>query len=288
MKSRMCGCMLSDTMNGKTTLRSRRFRGVFLFAALSCTLLTNAPQPVHADSFLVDPLADGIVLSSGLVLAGVSEAFFHRPAPADLGIADINTVNGFDRLAVFSYSHGLDVASDIALYTMLAVPAVMAAFAGTDGAVSMLIPYLECIAYADFTKNLLKYLLPRQRPWLYMAGEPGSNPSKWETNDSFPSGHTTLSFAAAVFGLFAFAEYFPNSPYLYLFAAGDLGLATATATLRVVSGMHFLTDVIAGAALGAAFGSLLPLIHTSPQWRSLTGKSLAAAGMEIPLLRIDL
>jgi undecaprenyl-diphosphatase len=268
--------------------RKRRSCGVCLLAALGFALFTNAPQRAHADSFAVDPLADGIVLGSGLVLAGFSEAFFHRPAPADLGIADINTVNGFDRLAVFSYSHGLDVASDITLYTTLAVPAVMAAFAGTDGAVSMLIPYLECLAYADFTKNLLKYLLPRQRPWLYMASASGSTPDKWEANDSFPSGHTTLSFAAAVFGLFAFAEYFPNSSYLALFAVGDLGLATVTSSLRVVSGMHFLTDVIAGAALGAAFGSLLPLIHTSPQWRSLTGKSLAAAGMQIQLLRIDL
>ena len=274
-----------------TVIRSRRnqrFRGVCLLAALGFALFTNTPQRAYADSFAVDAFADGVILGSGLALAGFSEVFLHRPVPADLGVADINNVNGFDRLAVFSYSHGLDFASDVTLYATLAVPAAMAAFAGTDGAVSMLIPYFECIAYADFTKNLLKYLFPRQRPWLYLAGESGSAPDTWEGNDSFPSGHATLSFAAAVFGLFAFMEYFPNSPYLTLFAVGDLGLATATSTLRVVSGMHFLSDVIVGAVLGAAFGSLLPFFHTSPQWRSLTGKSLTPAGIQIPLVRIDL
>jgi membrane-associated phospholipid phosphatase len=40
-----------------------------------------------------------------------------------------------------------------------------------------------------------------------------------------------------------------------------LGLATATAVLRVEAGKHFWTDVIAGSLAGAAVGVLVPTLH---------------------------
>ena len=218
----------------------------------------------------------------------MSEVFLQRNDPMDLGSADQSRINGFDRVAVFGYSQGLDLASDFSLYTTLAVPAALSLFLNADGAVGLLVPYLECLGLADFSKNVLKYAIFRQRPWMYMTGQGGAVPAKWEGNDSFPSGHATLAFAAAVFGLFAFTTYFPGSPYLVPFAVLDLGLATATSVFRVTSGMHFLTDVLAGAALGAAFGALIPLVHTSSQWQAITGKSIAPAVTEVQLLSIAL
>jgi membrane-associated phospholipid phosphatase len=38
-------------------------------------------------------------------------------------------------------------------------------------------------------------------------------------------------------------------------------LAAATASLRVVAGKHFITDVITGAAAGTAIGILIPYLH---------------------------
>jgi undecaprenyl-diphosphatase len=64
---------------------------------------------------------------------------------------------------------------------------------------------------------------------------------------SFPSGHTITAFAVAL-GL---GEFYPDLLGLLLFCA------LAIATSRILLGMHFLSDVVAGAALGAglAFGS---------------------------------
>ena len=57
---------------------------------------------------------------------------------------------------------------------------------------------------------------------------------------SFPSGHTITAFAVAVtFGIF----YPVLLPFL-LFCAFSIALS------RIILGMHFLSDVIAGAALG--------------------------------------
>ena len=258
------------------------------FLVLVAFLFLSALQPAsYADSFAVGPLADGILAGGSVLLGGASELFLHRSEPVDLGLADITKVNRFDRMAVFGYSHFLDIISDLTLYTELAVPAALGLFLSEGDAVSLLVPYVETIGLADFSKNALKYAFPRQRPWMYMVASGGAVPPSGEGNDSFPSGHATLSFAAAIFGLFAFTTYFPNSPYLVPFLVLDLGLAAGTSALRVTSGMHFLTDVLAGAALGTAFGALIPLVHQSAAWKSATGKSVVPA-VEIPLLTIQL
>lgn len=61
---------------------------------------------------------------------------------------------------------------------------------------------------------------------------------------SFPSGHTITAFAMAT-SISAF--YPPLAPILY-FGAGSIAVS------RVVLGMHFASDVVAGAAIGALLG----------------------------------
>jgi undecaprenyl-diphosphatase len=61
---------------------------------------------------------------------------------------------------------------------------------------------------------------------------------------SFPSGHTITAFAVGItFGLF-----FPSLMPVMLFFAVGIALS------RVLLGMHFLSDVVAGAALGTVVG----------------------------------
>jgi len=63
---------------------------------------------------------------------------------------------------------------------------------------------------------------------------------------SFPSGHTITAFAVAV----SLGSFYPEMlPGLFFCAA-------SVAASRVVLGMHFLSDILAGATLGAVLGSL--------------------------------
>jgi undecaprenyl-diphosphatase len=57
---------------------------------------------------------------------------------------------------------------------------------------------------------------------------------------SFPSGHTITAFATAV----SLSRFYPDA------APGLLFCAISVAASRVVLGMHFLSDVVAGAAIG--------------------------------------
>jgi undecaprenyl-diphosphatase len=61
---------------------------------------------------------------------------------------------------------------------------------------------------------------------------------------SFPSGHTITAFAVAL----PLGMYNPALMGLLLFCAFSVAVS------RVVLGMHFLSDVLAGSALGSALG----------------------------------
>ena len=87
--------------------------------------------------------------------------------------------------------------------------------------------------------TLLKKLSGRRRPCEI-------EPHCWATllppdRFSFPSGHTITAFAVAI----ALGEFYPALFPALLFCAISI------ATSRILLGMHFLSDVIVGALLGA-------------------------------------
>jgi membrane-associated phospholipid phosphatase len=90
----------------------------------------------------------------------------------------------------------------------------------------------------------LKYVVRRRRPEL--DGLPPL--SSTVTSLSFPSAHATTSFAAA-WALTAGDDALPKLP--------AYALAGAMAASRVYAGVHYPSDVLAGAAFGTALAMLL-------------------------------
>lgn len=96
----------------------------------------------------------------------------------------------------------------------------------------------------------LKRLAGRKRPCAI-------EPHCWATllppdQFSFPSGHTITAFAVTV----------PISMFYPALFAGLLFCAVSVAISRVLLGMHFVSDVLAGALIGIAIGwSAFLIVH---------------------------
>src|SRR5439155_26788728 len=92
--------------------------------------------------------------------------------------------------------------------------------------------------------NVTKLLVNRPRPDIHrLTGFSGA---------SFPSGHAAV--AAATFAAVAFLVGRGRSQRVKAFlAAGAAAIAVGVATTRVLLGVHWLTDVLAGLAIGWAW-----------------------------------
>lgn len=109
------------------------------------------------------------------------------------------------------------------------------------------------IATVGLAVAIAKNILGRARPYMAVV-MPGPDrqltfdPLAWKPSfASFPSGHSTTVFATAV----AFGALYPKARGILI------ALAVVVAATRVVLGVHFPSDVIAGAAIGTAFVLLM-------------------------------
>jgi membrane-associated phospholipid phosphatase len=81
---------------------------------------------------------------------------------------------------------------------------------------------------------------------------------------SYLSSHAAISFAIATSTFMTVRRLHPNSNAQWIvLAVGGLS-AAFVATARIFGGMHFISDSIGGAVVGASLGVLIPSLHASP------------------------
>lgn len=89
-------------------------------------------------------------------------------------------------------------------------------------------------------------------PLKKITAEP--RPDTGELN-SFPSGHTAQAFAAATFMA---KEYGHISPW---YSVGAYTVATGIGAMRILNDRHWVSDVLAGAAVGILSTNIVYLTH---------------------------
>jgi undecaprenyl-diphosphatase len=95
--------------------------------------------------------------------------------------------------------------------------------------------------------ELIRYFVERDRPFVTLGFEPLVEQSM---TYAFPSGH------AAVFFALALAVWFVDRKWGYWFGA----LALLNGIARIVAGVHWPTDILAGAAVGVLSALLVRLL----------------------------
>lgn len=130
---------------------------------------------------------------------------------------------------------------------------------------------LQAMLYSSLITGSLKGLVGRHRPHENDGAfvfEPLSG------HTSFPSGHSTLAFAAVT----PWLMYYPG-----LVTPGLLVVAGATAISRLVVNRHWMTDVIAGSAIGFGTGYWLSMRHQQAQRRVQVTPQLSTNAMGFTL-----
>lgn len=257
-------------------------RGAWLLAAwIVATSL--APAPARADSDGAEPSwhfrrfqAYEYTLTANAYLATIAIGVYARSPDVPRwsgGILLDDAVR--DALRVRSRTGRTIVAriSDVLLFGALAYPVVIdsllvagLAHDDSDLALQMSLVSIEAFAVMRLLNDVTKLLVGRARPYnRECRRDPGYAGSCYgETRyQSFVSGHALATFTAAFLTCTQHA-YLPlyGAPWDAFACGATLAGATATSVLRILSDNHYLSDVVAGAALGAVAGFVVPwLLH---------------------------
>ena len=246
-------------------------RLVTLLAALALALPASAAEPLKSDPAIDLPLtAAAAAIYAGLGL-GVDRQVVLDDQPA-------SRPGGIDGLARLRLDEDYALASDVTLGVVLASAVAGAGLDGSgDGEVGhRMLLLAETLAVAGAVNETFKHAVRRPRPYTYEQRE-----GTVDDDLSFYSGHTTLAAAATMFTARS------------LDLTGDLGtggriaayggaalLTAAVGTLRVAAGKHFPSDVLVGAAVGAAIGWLVPELHRGG---AAAGGSVGSGGAALTL-----
>ena len=121
-----------------------------------------------------------------------------------------------------------------------------------------------CALAAGGAADLLKILVIRIRPNDFDLGRPvWATFQEWlpllhgdSTLQSFPSGHTTTAVGLAA----ALVWRYPQGKYVFWL------LAVLVGCQRVISGAHYPSDVLLGAAIGSLVAAMFLYVGRLPRW----------------------
>lgn len=147
-----------------------------------------------------------------------------------------------------------------------------------------LLLYGQTVAINALLAGATKRLVQRPRPYTYSRDPLARKFAAAQGDDahlSFYSGHSALSFGAAVTGAYLLGASGENPTATSVAWGAGLAVAAATATMQVRAGKHFPSDVVIGSAVGIAVGYLVPALHADDKPYSPSGQDVAAAATGI-------
>lgn len=182
-----------------------------------------------------------------------------------------------DRISAGRWQPGWAMFSDVA--AGVTVGGSFVALAIDEGVPNALVDgviVLEAVGAASALGVVMQFATRRPRPFLYGDDAPLKERMRGRAALSFWSGHTANAFAAVTAVFVTGRTRDPHASWPYFWLGGGYVAATLIGTGRVLSGHHFLTDTLTGAAAGIALGWLVPSLHASGMRPALSTASNGA------------
>ncbi|MCB0492871.1 MAG: phosphatase PAP2 family protein [Cyclobacteriaceae bacterium] len=230
-------------------------------------------------------VTSGVILGAGLLADGLNKTTpFTIEELGDLKTSDINAL---DRRYVNNYSPIDAKTSDYFRTGVTILPILLLSEHHTkEDITSLLVMSAEVMAVTFGVTNGVKNLVARTRPNVYNPIVPLSERTNSRSRKSFFSGHTSHTAAASFFMAKVISDYHPNmnkGTKIVLWSVSAY-IPAITGYLRVKAGKHFPTDVMAGYAVGAFTGWLIPHLHSVNRKGFMSKADLqvypSAAGMQ--------
>lgn len=208
-----------------------------------------------------------LFVSTGAAVLGLGTHLQNRldknqPLLSELSLTSYDDINGFDRLGTQFGSKRARLWSDQTRDAGIGIGSLLLFGRETRrDAGKLAILYTETILLTSAITNLTKTSFRRSRPYVFAPDWEPDRPLASGDRASFLSGHTSLCAAGSFFFARVFSDYYPDSKLKRYVWGAAATIPAVTGYLRVRAARHFPTDVIAGYALGAGIGYLVPTLH---------------------------
>jgi membrane-associated phospholipid phosphatase len=200
-------------------------------------------------------ISASLALSSTLFVQSPSECRWCQPGSLDASVRSAIYLKDSKTPALVSHIASLGLAPVAALSAVIfpALRADKAAYAIEDTVV-----ILDAMLLVSGVGDVTKKASARERPAFYYGREGETEATPSQRNGAFFSLDTAWPFTACATAATLAAERgYWTAPYV---AGAGAVLGVATGTLRMAADMHWLTDVLAGAAVGTGVGVAMPLL----------------------------
>jgi membrane-associated phospholipid phosphatase len=235
---------------------------------------TDAPPPLIW-KWRTFGLADYIITAAGagltLTASIVKPSSNHKLSGGILFDESVRDTLRADTLADrYIFRDASDVGLSLAVTWPFVTDALITAWwyrGSREVAQEMSLINLQAMAISGALQGVTNVLVSRERPFGRDCGgdelpEDAIDCANSVHYRSFFSGHSAFSFTgAALICVHHFENDLMGPPWDALSCAGGYAVAATTASFRVVSDVHYSSDILLGAAVGTLVGWGVPLLH---------------------------
>lgn len=182
--------------------------------------------------------------------------------PSEVLHLDPNSINRFDRGAIYNHSQSSMNTSNVLKYSGWLLPASLLLSKQIRKDFWVITTMLvEAKIMTHAVTGMTKGTVGRIRPYAYNEQIPVENKTTKSAKRSFFSGHTSNFAVLSFFTAKVISDYSSNRSLKILVWSFALASSSYMGYLRVEAGNHFKTDVIVGLIVGAAIGVGIPELH---------------------------
>ena len=171
----------------------------------------------------------------------------------------LENVNPLDAKFARPYSKTLDDTGDLFIWianSIISITLFVSFITSKDKWPAFKTAFYDCVIfgscwiYTISVYGILKTLAGRIRPYMYFAAPSLKGIEEGDFFRSWPSGHSTIVWMTFAFLLVWFINRKPDSKFKKILLIISALVCITTMVLRMLSGNHFLTDVLSGAVIG--------------------------------------